>query len=99
VPRRRKQLVSIKNWQSHPRYKWQAVYRQGGKPCKRYFKSEREAKIFADEKIVELLNEGLRHGPITERERRAVYVAREAGVDVAEAIDAFAGTMPSGRVR
>ena len=89
MPRRRKELVSIKNWQSHPRYKWCAVYKQGGQPCKRYFKTEREAKVFANDKIVELLNEGLRHGPITERERRAVYVARESGVDVATAIEAF----------
>ena len=56
---------------------------------KRYFKTEREAKVFANDKIVELLNEGLRHGPITERERRAVYIARESGVDVANAIEFF----------
>lgn len=89
MPRRRKELVSIKNWQSHPRYKWCAVYRQGGAPCKRYFKTEREAKVFANDKIVELLNEGVRHGPITERERRAIYVAREADVDVNNAIEFF----------
>ena len=58
-------------------------------PFKRYFKTEREAKVFASDKIVELLNEGVRHGPITERERRAIYVAREARVDVTTAIEAF----------
>jgi hypothetical protein len=87
VPRRRKQLVEIKNWLSHPRYKWLAVYRQGGKAQRRYFKTEKDARAFASEKIVELLNEGSQHAPITESERRAIYVAREAGVDVATAID------------
>ena len=87
MPRRRKQLVEIKNWLSHPRYKWLAVYRQGGKAQRRYFKSEKLAKTFAAEKVVELLNEGALHAPISERERRAIYVARENDVDVAEAID------------
>jgi integrase len=83
-------LVRIKHWPARPeRARFVAVYRQGGKRQVRYFKAEKLAKTFAMQKEVELLNEGRRHGPITERERRALYIAREAGVDVAEAIDSF----------
>ena len=83
-------LVRIKHWPARPeRARFVAVYRQGGKRQVRYFKAEKLAKTFAMQKEVELLNEGRRHAEISESEKRAVYAAREAGVDLINALDAF----------
>ena len=90
VPANMRSLVRIKKWDSQPRYKFVVVYRQGGKRVLRYFKSEGAAKAFAATKKIELLNEGRKHGEITEDERQAILVAREKGFTVREAIDHFA---------
>ena len=83
-------LVRIKHWPARPeRARFVAVYRQGGKRQVRYFNSDKRAKTFAAEKEVELLNEGRRHAEISDSEKRAVYAAREAGVDLISALDAF----------
>jgi integrase len=73
----RRALVSVKKWDSQPLLKFVVAYRQGGKRQVRYFKDVKGAKAFAQEKQVELLNEGRKHGEITEEERRTVIVARE----------------------
>ena len=41
------------------------------------------------EKRIELLNEGRKHAEITDAEKRAVHMAREAGVDIVEAVEDF----------
>jgi integrase len=82
-------LVRIKKWDSQPRYKFVVIYRQGHKRVLRYFKSEGAAKAFAGEKKIELLNEGRRHGEITNGERRAILVARERGFSVEDAVEFY----------
>jgi integrase len=73
----RRALVSIKKWDSQPLLKFVVTYRQGGKRQARYFKDAKSAKAFAQEKHVELLNQGRKHGEITEEEWRTVIAARE----------------------
>jgi integrase len=70
-------LVSVRKWNGHPRYDYVCHFRQGGKRHTRYFVTRKDACLFAGEKRVELLNEGRKHGELTERERRAVIAARE----------------------
>lgn len=77
---RKKTLVAIKP-ASHARYAFVVSYKQGGRRERRYFSTKAEARAFADEKQVELLNVGRKHGEITEAERQAVILAR----DMAEA--------------
>ena len=48
----------------------------GGKRIVRYFVHRKEPSLRA-EKQIELLNEGRKHGELTEEERRAVIMARE----------------------
>jgi integrase len=92
----RRELIRIKLWPARPlRARWVAVYRQGGKRQVRYFAAEKAAKIFAAEKQIELLNEGRRLGEITDAERRAVHEAREANIDLGEAVAAFKETRAS----
>ena len=87
----RRVLVSIKKWDSQPLLKFVVTYRQGGKRQARYFKDAKSAKAFAQEKQVELLNEGRKHGEITEEERRTVIAARELDERLAaEGIKGFA---------
>lgn len=74
----KREHVSIKPCR-HPRYKVRVTYSQGGEYKQRYFLTKAEAKAFADEKEVELLNEGRRHGELTEAEKAAVILAREMG--------------------
>ena len=89
-------LVRIKHWQTHPSHPWVVKFRQGGKPLTRYFRSRSAAQVFANQKHVELANEGRKHGEITDAERRAILSAREHNVDVAAAVDAFiAGVLHS----
>ena len=61
----------------HPRYTHRASYTQGGQYLQRYFPSKKAALEFAKDKRIELLNEGRRHGEVTEAERRAVILSRE----------------------
>lgn len=74
----------------HPRYNFRVSFSQGGSYEQRYFKTKKEAKSFADDKKVELLNDGRRHGEFTDAERRAVIEAREVGAELAsQGIEAF----------
>jgi integrase len=70
-------LVSVRKWHGHPRYSYVCHFRQGGKRRTRYFVHKKDARLFAGEKQVELLNEGRKHGELSEEERRAVIEARE----------------------
>ena len=70
-------LVRVKKWDSQPELKYVVVYRQGGRRQARYFRDQKSAKEFANQKQVELVNEGRKHGEITDEERRAVLAARE----------------------
>ena len=70
-------LVSVRKWNGHPRYSYVCHFRQGGKRRTRYFVHKKDAAAFAGEKQVELLNEGRKHGELSEEERRAVIEARE----------------------
>ncbi len=72
----KKELVTIKPCR-HPRYKVRVTYRQGRDYKQRYFLTKADAKEFANEKKVELLNEGRRHGEFTEAERAAVILSRD----------------------
>ena len=83
-------LVSIRKWTGHPRYDYVCHFRQGGKRHTRYFVTRKDACVFADEKRIELLNEGRKHGELTDGERRAVIAARELNESlVAEGIGSF----------
>ena len=73
---RKKSLVAVKAVK-HPRYDFRATFRQGGERLQRFFRTKAEARAFAAEKEVELLNLGRKHGEITEDERRVVILARE----------------------
>ena len=68
----------VKRWDSQPGLKFVVVYRQAGKRQARYFKDEKGAKLFAQEKTTELKNEGRRHGEFSYDERQAVLIARQA---------------------
>jgi integrase len=81
-------LVSVKKWNGHPRYSYVCHFRQGGKRWTRYFVQKKDAAAFACEKQVELLNDGRKHGELSEEERRAVIEARE--IDEAMKIEGFA---------
>ena len=70
-------LVSVKKWNGHPRYSYVCHFRQGDKRHTRYFVHKKDAQSFAGEKQIELLNEGRKHGELSEEERRAVIDARE----------------------
>ena len=63
-------LVSVKKWNGHPRYSYVCHFRQGGKRQTRYFVHKKDATSFAGEKEVELLNEGRKHGELSEEESR-----------------------------
>ena len=81
-----KKLVSLRHWPSHPKVNWVVTYRQGGERHVKYFKHQADAKSFANLKLVELTNEGRRHATISDAERRAIYEARDAGLDLASLI-------------
>ena len=84
-------LVTVKRW-NHPRYSFVAYYRQASRRQVRYFKKERDARAFAADKEVELLNEGVRHAELSDEERGAVYAVRAAGFSVKEVVDSFLRT-------
>ena len=50
---------------------------------------EKSAKLFANEKTIELLNEGRRNGELTAEERRAIAVAHEAGISLKDAVEHY----------
>jgi hypothetical protein len=82
-------FATVKKWASQRVHKFVVTYRQGGKRQVRYFKDEKGARDFAQEKTIELRNEGRRHEEITHAERRAVLRAREKGVDLGDAVEHF----------
>ena len=84
-----KALVRVKRWCSLPHYDFVVTWRQGGKRKLRYFKREKDAKMFAGEKEIELLNEGRKHSEITREERQAILLARENGFPVRKAVEFY----------
>lgn len=80
---RKKTLVAVRPVK-HPKYAFRATFRQGDKYAQRYFRTKAEANAFATEKTVELLNEGRKHGEITEAERQAVILARDMAEEYAK---------------
>ena len=85
----RNSLARVRKWDSQPRFKFVVTYRQGGKRRVRYFMDEKSAKLFANEKTIELLNEGRRNGELTAEERRAIAVAHEAGISLKDAVEHY----------
>jgi len=71
-----RQSVTVKKC-NHPRYSWRVTFTQGEIYAQKYFVTKADAKIFADEKTIELLNEGRKHADITDEERKAVIRCRE----------------------
>lgn len=72
-------LVTLKRVK-HPRYKFRVTFRQGDQYAQKYFTARSGpdgADAFVNEKKVELLNEGRKHGDITDAERKAVIRSRE----------------------
>ena len=67
----------------HPRYEFRATFTQGGRYVHRFFKTEKEANAFAKDKKIELINEGRKHGEITDTERRLIIRARELATSYA----------------
>jgi predicted DNA binding protein len=82
--------VTVKHWPSQRKHEWVVIFRQGGKRQARYFAGRGAAKTFAQEKEIELINEGRRHGAITDKERRAVATAREHGFDLTAVVEHYA---------
>lgn len=72
-------LVTLKKCK-HPRYKFRVTFRQGESYEQKYFIARtgpNGADAFVNEKSVELLNEGRKHGDFSDDERKAVIRARE----------------------
>jgi len=78
-----RQLVTLKACK-HPRYSWRVSFKQGDDYEQKYFTAKADAKSFADEKRVELLNEGRKHGDFSDVERKAVIRCRELAASFAE---------------
>lgn len=70
-----RQLVTLKKCK-HPRYSWRVTFSQGEEYGQKYFTAKEDAKEFADDKRVELLNEGRKHADISDEERKAIIRAR-----------------------
>lgn len=73
---RKKNLVAV-NAVKHPRYAYRATFRQGGERLQRFFRTKAEARAFASEKEIELLNLGRKHADFSDAERQAVILARD----------------------
>jgi len=71
-----RQSVTVKKC-SHPRYSWRVTFNQGEEYAQKYFVTKADAKSFADEKTIELLNEGRKHADFSDVERKAVIRCRE----------------------
>ena len=78
----------------HPRYKWNATYREGGKLRKKYFHTKLEAETWATEREQEALNHGTAQR-LTEDERSAIVEYRTAlasfGITLRQALDHAVG--------
>ena len=85
-----KDFARVRKWDSQRALKFVVVYRQAGKRQVRYFKDEKGAKLFAQEKTTELRNEGRRHGEFSYDERQAVLEARSRGLNLRAAVEYFA---------
>jgi hypothetical protein len=86
-----KKPVSITHWPARPQKdKWVVKFRQGGKRGTRFFVTEKEAKIFAREKEIELRQEGIRRSEITAEDRHAIEIAGERGFSVLDAVTHYA---------
>ena len=82
----KRELVTLRKYK-HPRYKYRVTYRQGDSYEQKYFVARtgpEGADAFVDEKRVELLNEGRKHGDFSDDERKAVIRARELAESFAE---------------
>ncbi len=73
---RKKTLASVRPVK-HPKYAFRVTFRQGDEYAQRYFKTKTEARAFASEKEIELLNLGRKHADFSDAERKAVIRARE----------------------
>jgi len=71
-----RQSVTVKKV-NHPRYSWRVTFTQGEIYAQKYFISKADAKSFAEQKAIELLNEGRKHADFTDDERKAVTRSRE----------------------
>ncbi len=71
-----RQPVTIKKV-NHPRYSWRVTFNQGEEYAQKYFVTKADAKSFADDKTIELLNEGRKHADFSDVERKAVIRCRE----------------------
>ncbi len=80
-------LITLKKVK-HPRYKFRVTFRQGDEYAQKYFTARTGpagADAFMNEKKVELLNEGRKHGDFTDAERKAVIRSRELAESFADA--------------
>ncbi len=80
-------LITLKKVK-HPRYKFRVTFRQGDEYAQKYFTARTGpdgADAFVNEKKVELLNEGRKHGDFTNAERKAVIRSRELAESFAAA--------------
>jgi integrase len=71
-----RQIVTLRKCK-HPRYSWRVTFRQGEEYAQKYFAAKADAKAFADEKQIELVNEGRKHADFSDEERKAVIRCRE----------------------
>ncbi len=78
---------------AHPRYSWEVKWYEGGKRQRRYYVSEREARDFAAVKKREMFHAAPSDAPISTEERRAVIRARELGVPLLLAVEAYSNKL------
>jgi integrase len=82
-----KKRVSVTYWSARPqRSKWVVKVTQNGRRNPYFFVTEREARVFAREKEIELLQEGTRRAGVTPEDRRAIEIASERGFTVLDAV-------------
>jgi integrase len=80
-------LVSVTHWPARPQKdKWVVKYPQGDKRVPRFFVTEKEARVFARGKEIELFREGTRRSEITPQDRRAIEIAGEHGFNLLDAV-------------
>lgn len=71
---------------AHPRYPWRCKWKEGTRQRNRYFRSEKEARRFAQRKGVEIRDIAPSEIPPTPEERRALAEARLHNVPLMDAI-------------
>jgi integrase len=82
-----KKRVSVTYWAARPqKSKWVVKVSQNGHRNPYFFVTEQEARVFAREKEIELLQEGTRRAGITSEDRRAIEIASEHGFTVLDAV-------------